>query len=195
MLILIHGLPLSLKSTMGIDFAARFQCGLVSTGFFGTPMYSGTDEEFHISREVRYNACKTIGLEYLKNGWPVILEGNFSLPKWRKWIFDYAADKSSSFVTIRCVCSDVSARQSRYNTRYQSLYGLDREGRSSAYEQEQSVEVPISSKEYGPLLDFLELEIDTGTWRLSVKRNISSKNMKVLEELERWSAYRRVNKA
>lgn len=194
MIILIHGLPLSLKSTMASDMAKMLQCGLVATGFFGIPTYNKTKDLFISSRNKRYKACSEITHAYVNRGWPVIVEGNFSIPRWRSPIIQLCQDNHIVLITIRCWCSNSKEIEKRYVKRKETSFELDRDATSNAYQEEQKQEVLINKEEVKNLEQFLQLDVDTGTWEMQeISEKEAGNCLFIKKALQKWIYYMKTN--
>ena len=191
-LVIIHGLPYCLKSTLAKDLSTILHFGLIGTAFFGTATYRSSKEQFGASRDRRYAACKTIAKSYLSAGYSVVVEGNFSQVRWRRGILDYCRLHRIPVALVRCWCSRPQEIRRRYLRRRSNRYSLDRGADRNAYELELASEILVKQLELSALTEYVQLDLDTGSWTLKTVRSRPGDQLGVVKKaVSGWVRYKK----
>jgi predicted kinase len=173
-LAMVYGQPLSLKSSVSADISRACGWGLLSTGFFGPVAAQSGDPSFESDRNRRYEALARLCAVYIRDGWSVVVEGNFTELRWRKPVFTLSAGGVARLALIRCVCSDQRVLRLRQESRAASRWCLDH--LSLPYRDKTDVqniaaeEIPTTELPLG--VDTASWVIDTGSW--SIQSNMRS---------------------
>ena len=173
-LAMVYGQPLSLKTSVSADLSRACGWGLLSTGFFGPVAAQSGDPGFESDRDRRYEALARVCAVYIRDGWSVVVDGNFNEPRWRKPILTLSAGGAARLALIRCVCSDHRLLRLRQESRAASRWCLDHLSlpyRDEANFQRISAE-KIPTVELPRGVDTASWVIDTGSW--SIQSNVLS---------------------
>ena len=168
--------------------------GLVGTGFFGKPNYDGAFQNFVSSRDKRYKACVTITKNYLSKGHSVVVEGNFSLKRWRSDLMRYCRITGTPIVVVRCWCSRPEEIARRYQRRKSFPFSLDKGAAFDAYVKEERVEIPLRAEELVGIQKVIQLQLDTGKWSVkTVAMRAANSLLFISQAIAEWAKYEKAN--
>ena len=114
----------------------------------------------------------------------MVVDGNFSEPRWRRPVLALSSGGGVRLALIRCICSDVSELRTRQELRATSRWYLDHLSlpyRDGVDVYPTSVE-QISDEEFPPGVGRASWHIDTGLW--CIQSSIPGSDASIWEPLD-----------
>ena len=113
--VMLNGHAGCLKTTLSYLLAPTLQLGHISTSVLGPFVPQREAPRFLELRDQRYQIAAQIAEAYLKRGVSIVLDGNYSLRRWRRKIYEMAHTYGASdVIAVTCTCSRSEVLQERF---------------------------------------------------------------------------------
>lgn len=185
-IILLNGYVGCLKTTLSYLIAPALGLANVSTSVLGPFSSDREDPRFLALRDNRYRIASEVAAEYLRNGISVVLDGTYSLRRWRKEIYSLASKHGvEDVVAIKCTCSNLEMLGNRFCYRQQVTRAPDAQANQMKAYDESLVEFEPIDEDRLPNNGKISLiDFDSGTFSVTVRRACSDKVEKVTAVIE-----------
>ena len=113
--VMLNGHAGCLKTTLSYLLAPALQLGHISTSVLGTFIPQREDPRFLELRDQRYRIAAEIAEVYLKRGVSIVLDGTYTLRRWREKIYEMAHTyDASDVIAVTCTCSRPEVVKERF---------------------------------------------------------------------------------